>query len=180
MIRILYRLPDLPCAQKFNELVESEGVAHNRIHIAHKDHLTLQKKHLNDLTFLEEFDTVHSGERGFLVGIILTVLAGLSVYEIMEGYPVASMITLFACLVVLGYSTWLGGLIGASSDNYRLQPFRAHLDDGGSVVMLDVDPVSASRLMNVIAHHIPEAQPAGRSQTLDNPFKGSWFLRKHS
>ena len=173
-------MPDLPCAQKLNELVESQGVSHNHIHIAHKDHLTLQKKHLNDLSFLEEYDTVHSGERGFLVGIILTVLAGLSVYELMEGHPVASMITLFACLVVLGYSTWLGGLIGASSDNYRLQPFHDHLDKGGSVVMLDVAPDSASTLMHTVAQHMPEAVPAGRSQTLDNPFKGSWFLRKHS
>ncbi|WP_062270340.1 hypothetical protein [Endozoicomonas arenosclerae] len=180
MIRILYRLPDLTCAQKLNQLVESQGVSHNRIHIAHKDHLTLHKEDLNDLSFLEEYDTVHSGERGFLVGIILTVLVGLSVYELMEGHPIASIITLFASLVVLGYSTWLGGLIGASSDNYRLQPFHDHLEQGGSVVMLDIDADSAPKLMNAIAHHIPEAEPAGRSQMLDNPFKGSFFLRKHS
>lgn len=180
MLRVLYRLPDLSFAQKLNDLAEAEGVNHNRIHIAHKDHLATQKKHLNDLSFLEEYDTVHSGGRGFLVGILLTVLTGLSVHELTEGHPVASVVTFFSCLVVLGYSTWLGGLIGASSDNFRLQPFHDHIEQGGSVVMLDVEPDSLSKLMHVIAQHIPEAEPAGKSQRLDNPFKGSWILKKHS
>ncbi|WOG25999.1 hypothetical protein [Endozoicomonas sp. 8E] len=180
MLRVLYRLPDLTFAQKLNDLAEAEGVSHNRIHIAHKDHLATQKKHLNDLSFLEEYDTVRSGERGFLIGILLTVLTGLAVHELMEGHPVASVVTFFACMVVLGYSTWLGGLIGASSDNFRLQPFHDHLEKGGSVVMLDVESTSVSKLTRVIAVQIPEAEPAGRSQRLDNPFMGSWLLRKHS
>ena len=179
MIKQLYLLPDLNSSERLAEIIESAGVPHNRVHIAHKDHAEAQKRHLNDLTFLEEFDTIHSGERGFLVGAILAILVGLSVYEFLDGHPVASVITLFSCLIVLGYSTWLGGLIGASSDNYRLQPFHDHLERGGSLVMVDVDIRNDADIRSLVANAFPEARPVGSSSALDNPFAGQFFLRKH-
>ena len=179
MIQQLYLLPDLNSSERLAEIIESSGISHNRIHIAHKNHAEAQKRDLNDLNFLEEFDTIHSGERGFLVGAILAMLVGVSVFEFLEGYPVASMVTLFSCLIVLGFSTWLGGLIGASSDNYRLQPFHEHLEQGGSLMLVDVDTRGDADLRSLVANAFPEARPAGSSNTVDNPFAGQFFLRKH-
>ena len=179
MIQHLYLLPDLNSSERLAGIIESSGVPHNRIHIAHKDHAEAQKRSLNDLNFLQEFDTIHSGERGFLVGAILAVLVGLSVFEFLEGHPIASVITLFSCLIVLGYSTWLGGLIGASSDNYRLQPYHDHIERGGSVVLVDVDTRGDAELRSLVASSFPEAQAVGSSNTVDNPFAGQFFLRKH-
>ena len=179
MIKQLYLLPDLNSSEQLAEIIKSAGVPHNRIHIAHKNHAESQKRHLNDLNFLEEFDTIHSGERGFLVGAILAVLVGVSVYEFLEGYPIASVITLFSCLIVLGYSTWLGGLIGASSDNYRLQPYHDHLDQGGSLIMVDVNTRNDAEIRSLVASAFPEAESVGSSSTVDNPFAGQFFLRKH-
>ncbi len=179
MIQLLYKLPDLKAAQKFNDVVESADIAHKHIHIAHKDHLSTQQKHLNDLSFLEEFDTVHSSERGFLIGIVLSAMTGFAVYEYLDGHPVASMITLFASLIVLGYSTWLGGLIGSSSDNYRLQPFHNHLEQGGALVIIDLDAEHEQILNKVLVKEMPSVVPAGRSSTVVNPFAGQLMLRKH-
>ncbi|MGI9273582.1 MAG: hypothetical protein ACR2PT_01810 [Endozoicomonas sp.] len=175
----LYLLPDLDSSKVLASLVEAEGIPDNHIHIAHKDHTSIQKYHLNDLTFIEEFDTIHAGERGLMVGTLLAVLAGLSLYEFLDGHPVASTITLFSCLILLGFSTWLGGLIGSSSDNYRLQPFHDHLQQGGSLIMIDVKTNMESRLIDLIKHAYPLARPAGTSSTIDNPFSGEFFLRKH-
>ncbi|MRI33601.1 hypothetical protein EOPP23_11445 [Endozoicomonas sp. OPT23] len=179
MIQLLYKFPDLKAAQKFNDVAEAAGITHDHLHIAHKDHLGTQKRHLNDLSFLEEFDTLHSSERGFLIGIILSVMTGFAIYEFLEGHPVASMITLFACLIVLGYSTWLGGLIGSSSDNYRLQPFHDHLEQGGALVIVDLDVESEQLLKKALVREMPSVVPAGRSSTIDNPFAGQLMLRKH-
>ena len=179
MIQLLYKLPDLKSAQKFDYVAESAGIEHRHIHIAHKDHLGTQQRHLNDLSFLEEFDTLHSSERGFLVGIVLSAMTGFAIYEYMEGHPIASMITLFACLVVLGYSTWLGGLIGSSSDNYRLQPFHDHLEQGGALVIVDLDVETEQKLKKVLVKEMPSVVPSGRSSTIVNPFAGQLMLRKH-
>ena len=180
MIQQLYLLPDLSASERLVGIIESSGVPCNRIHIAHKDHAEAQKRHLNDLNFLQEFDTIHSGERGFIVGVILALLAGLSVYELLDGHPVASVVTLFSCLIVLGFSTWLGGLIGASSDNYRLQPFHDHIEQGGSVMLVDVDTRSDAELRSLVSSSFPEAKTVGSSNSVDNPFAGHFFLRKHS
>lgn len=179
MIQQLYLLPDLNTSQKLSEIIESSGIPHNRIHIAHKDHTEARKRELNDLNFLEEFDTIHSGERGFIVGSVLAILVGIALFEFLEGHPVASMVTLFSCLIVLGFSTWLGGLIGASSDNYRLQPYHDHLEQGGSLMLVDVETQSDTELRALILNAAPEAQPAGSASKVDNPFAGEFFLRKH-
>lgn len=179
MIQQLYLLPDLGSSERLAGMIESSGIPHNRIHVAHKNHAEAQKRRLNDLNFLEEFDTIHSGERGFIVGVILALLVGLSVFELLEGHPVASVITLFSCLIVVGFSTWLGGLIGASSDNYRLQPFHDHIEKGGSLMLIDVDARSDAELRSLVRTAFPEAKSAGSSNTVDNPFEGQFFLRKH-
>ena len=179
MIQQRYLLSDLNSSERLAGLLESSGVPRNRIHVAHKDHAKVQKRHLNDLNFLEEFDIIHSAERGFIVGVILALLVGLSVFEYLEGHPVASVITLFSCLVVVGFSTWLGGLVGASSDNYRLQPFHDHIEQGGSLVLVDVDTRSDAELRSLVTNAFPEARPAGSGTTVDNPFAGQFFLRKH-
>ena len=175
----LYLLPDLDSSKQLVSLVEAEGIPDKHIHVAHRDHTSAQRYHLNDLNFIEEFDTIHAGERGLMIGVVLAILAGLSLYELLEGHPVASAITLFFGVIILGFSTWLGGLIGSSSDNYRLQPFHEHLQQGGSLVLIDVRTDMESRLASLIRRSFPQARPAGTSSTVDNPFSGELFLRKH-
>ncbi|MFK0571832.1 hypothetical protein [Endozoicomonas sp.] len=97
------------------------------------------KHHLNNLNFLKETGTIHSGERYFIISVILTTVVGFFTYNLLEGHPAGGIGTVFAGLIALGCPTWLGGMIGTSSDDYRLKPCHEHIQQGGAVVMVDVN-----------------------------------------
>ncbi len=179
MKKHLFLLPGLKTAKELSEQLESAGIDHNRIHIAHEDHTRAMKYHLNDLNFLEETDTIHSGERGFMVGVILATVVGFFTYNLLEGHPAGGIGTVFASLIALGFPTWLGGMIGASSDNYRLQPYHDHIQQGGAVVMVDIsNPIERERMNETVSNY-PTARAAGIASGLDNPFAGQLIPRKH-
>ena len=175
----LYLLPGLKTARDLSQQLENSGLKHDQLHIAHNDHSRTVEYHLNDLTFIEESDVIHSGERGFIVGIILSVLTGILFWKFMADHPAGLIVTGFACLIVLGFSTWLGGLIGASSDNYRLQPFHDHMHRGGAVLFVDIrQPRDSTILESIISHFYP-VTPAGTASSHDNPFSGRLIPTKH-
>lgn len=179
MNKHLYQLPGLKTARELSELLENAGVDHNRIHIAHQDHTRTIKYDLNDLNFLEKSDTIHSGERGFIIGVVLATIAGFFTYRLLEGHPAGGIGTVFACLIALGFPTWLGGLIGASSDNYRLQPHHDHLQQGGALVLVDINDPSEQSKLDEIINNYPTARSAGISAGFNNPFTGQLIPRKH-
>ncbi len=179
MKKHLFLLPCLKTARELSALLENSGIDHNRIHVAHEDHARAMKYHLNDLNFLEETDTIHSDERGFMIGVVLAAVVGFFTYRLLEGHPAGGIGTVFACLFALGFPIWLGGMIGASSDNYRLQPYHEHIQQGGAVVMVDINnPLESEKLNETIKNYTP-ARAAGTTSGFDNPFAGQLIPRKH-
>ena len=175
-----YLLEDLRAAEDAIVTLENAGVPDKHIHVFHKDHLAMQKRHLNDTSFVGELDILHAGERGLLVGIAAAGLVGFTIWELMAGHEVVAMVSVFASLVALGFCTWLGGLIGASSDNYRIQPYHDHIEEGGSVIIVDVALGKELFVLDTMATFHPEALHKGFSSTVDNPMAGTFFLRKHA
>ena len=160
--------------------LENTGIEPRHIHIYYKDHLALQKRHLNDVSFVGELDVLHSGERGLLIGLVAAVLVAFGIWEALAGHEIVAFVTVFGSLVALGFCTWLGGLIGVSSDNYRIQPYHDHIEAGGSVIIVDVPLGRELFVMDTMATMHPEAVHQGQSSTIDNPVAGSFFLRKHA
>ncbi|WP_067520850.1 hypothetical protein [Endozoicomonas ascidiicola] len=175
----LYLLPGLKTARHLSEQLEGAGLHHKQLHIAHMDHTRTIQYHLNDLNFLEESDVIHSGERGFLVGMMLSLITGMIAWKLLADHPAGLLITGFACVIVLGFSTWLGGLIGVSSDNYRLQPFHDHISEGGAVLMVDLRTKNDREILDSITSHFEPVKPAGFVSSIDNPFLGDLIPRKH-
>ena len=178
MKKHVFRLPGLKTAREFANLLEAAGFNHNSIHIAHKDQARAKKYHLNCLNFFEQTDTIHSVERGFIVGMILSATLGFLSFSLLKTHPAGGLTALFICLIALGFPTWLGGLIGASSDNYRLQPHHNHLQHGGAAVLIDViRPAQKDTLNTVVANFAP-AELAGITNHFDNPIAGHFLPRK--
>ena len=175
-----FLLRDLEAAEAAVITLENVGVDHRHIHVFHYDHLGMQKRKLNDASFIGELDILHAGERGLLVGLIAALIVGWVVWEVMSGHEVVAMVSAFSGLVALGFCTWLGGMIGASSDNYRIQPYHDHLEAGGSVIIVDVPLGRELFVIDTMNTMHPEALHRGLSSTIDNPMAGSFFLRKHA
>ncbi|PJE78713.1 hypothetical protein CI610_02348 [invertebrate metagenome] len=174
-----YLLPDLEAAERLSLAIESSGVDHQHIHVIHRDRTSLEQRHLNGLSVIEESDVLHCGERGLLVGVLLAIAVGFSLYEWLEGHPVVAVVVFFAVVVIVGFATWVGGMIGASSDNYRLAPYHDDILQGKAVVMVDLLPEEASSVIEMVAQDFNEAKYCGMSDSVDNPFQGGWALRKH-
>lgn len=160
--------------------LENAGIKAEHIHVYHKDHSELQKRHLNEVSFVGERDLVHSGERGLLIGLVISGVVAFGIWEAMAGHEIVAMVTVFGSLVALGFCTWLGGLIGVSSDNYRIQPYHDHIENGGSVIIADIPLGKELFVLDTMATMHPEAAHPGQSSTIDNPMAGSFFLRKHA
>ncbi|AMO56336.1 hypothetical protein GZ77_05950 [Endozoicomonas montiporae] len=175
-----YLLEDLRSAENAVITLENAGVQPKQIHVFHHDHLAMQKRHLNDASFISELDILHAGERGLLVGLFAAGLVAFVVWELLAGHEVVAMISVFAGLVAMGFCTWLGGMIGASSDNYRIQPYHDHIQSGGSVIIVDVDPGKELFVLDTMQTMHPEAMHKGLSSSIDNPMAGDFFLRKHA
>ena len=175
-----YLLDDLRAAEDAVITLENAGIPPRQIHVFHNDHLTMQKRNMNDASFISELDILHAGERGLLIGLFAAGLVGFIIWELMAGHEVVAMVSVFAGLVAMGFCTWLGGMIGASSDNYRIQPYHDHIAKGGSVIIVDVNLGKELFVLDTMATIHPEALHKGLSSSIDNPVAGSLFLRKRT
>ncbi|MET4694769.1 hypothetical protein [Endozoicomonas lisbonensis] len=175
-----YLLEDLRAAEDAVITLENAGIRPKQIHVFHNDHLAMQKRNLNDASFISELDILHAGERGLLIGMFAAGLVAFIVWELMAGHEIVAMVSVFAGLVAMGFCTWLGGMIGASSDNYRIQPYHDHIAAGGSVIIVDVTLGKELFVLDTMATTHPEARHKGLSSSIDNPVAGSLFLRKHA
>ncbi|MBO9493933.1 hypothetical protein J7438_07515 [Thalassotalea sp. G20_0] len=172
MKKHLFLLPGLKTARELSEQLESAGIDHNRIHIAHQDHSCDTNYNLNHLNLLKKNDTIHSGAIEFKVGVILAATVGFLTYNLWEGHPAGGIGTVFACLIALGFPAWLGGMIGGSSDNGRLQPCHDHIQQGGAVVMVNIKTrIEWERMNETVSNYAP-ARAAGVACGLENPFSG--------
>ncbi|CAM3702327.1 hypothetical protein [Parendozoicomonas haliclonae] len=156
--------------------LEDLGVAHNHLHVANNNHLSLEKKHLNDVGTFGDTDLIHSGLRGLIIGVVASAVCGTLTWMYFGHHELGGVITAFVSLIALGFSTWLGGLIGANHDNWRLSPYHDLLADGKSLLIVDMESGQEEQVQRLMASQHREAVHTGESSSVDSPLKGGWHL----
>ena len=156
--------------------LEDMGVAHRHLHVVSNDVLSLEKRHLNPVSPFQENDMIHTGLRGFVLGAIAAGSVGWAISEWLAGHELMAVIAGFCCLVILGFCTWVGGLIGASHDNWRLSPYHDQMEKGQSLLVVDVTPSQELEVVRLMAAIHREARHTGEVSSIDTPFSGGWNL----
>jgi hypothetical protein len=128
--------------------------------------------HLNDVEAVLRQDVVHGTERGAVVGIIgaaitLLVAWGIGIHETITWVP-----PIFLAIIVLGFCTWEGGLIGIQEPHSDFARFRDYLRSGKHVLMVDVGPEQEDTLRRVTIQH-PGLAPAGEGSAAPGWFIGA-------
>ena len=153
----------------FEEQLEASGVTTPHIHvlslhdteIAHHDHINYVQ------SFMKK-DVVHSTELGAVVGICVAALS-LVVANLLGWTESAAGWTpfIFLAIILLGFCTWEGGLIGMETPNYHFERFADALKNDKHIFFIDLEPNQEDILTQVVQLH-PQVEQAGTGSATPN------------
>lgn len=170
MKRLYYLTKNINVAEQVSYRLHEEGITDWNFHVLGKDKANLVRHHLHSTTPLQELDIIRSGERGVLAGFG----AGVAVTAFLALFtPVGASMTLLmqiAVIILLSlFGAWLGGLIGVSSENYKIRRFHSKIEAGFFLLMIDVLPEQKRQLREVV-DEFSDIHEAGEDSTIITPF----------
>ncbi len=155
---------DLDDLEHVEQDLESAGVTTPQIHVLSEDDSGVELHHLHEVEAVLKKDVVHGTERGALVGIIaaaaILILAWFSGLTATYTWVPA----IFLAVIVLGFCTWEGGLIGIQEPHTDFRRFQDDLHKGKHILFVDVDPGQEAILRAVVGKH-PKLQEAGEGHS---------------
>lgn len=157
------------------ELVErallERGLPSPQVHVLSNDDAGATQHQLHQVHSLLRQDTIHSGEIGALIGLavaaIALALAWFSGLTAQLGWaPMA-----FVALILFGFVTWEGGLLGFQMPNSQYRRFAKALADGQHMLIVDVEPAQERLLRGILAANA-HLRPAGTGRAAPR-----WLVR---
>jgi len=153
MKRHYFIADDLGVAAAVEQELTSQGIAAEKMHVLSLDDAGAERRHLHDVQSLMKRDVIHSTEIGALVGLAASIVAIVAAQLSGLADKVGWVPFVFLAIVVLGFFTWEGGLIGIQLPNSRFRRFESALRAGKHVIFVDVDPAEEPRLLEVASSH---------------------------
>jgi hypothetical protein len=165
--RYFYISNDLDDLEAFEEELEAAGIDTVQIHVLSEDPEGLRAhQHLHEVQEFMKKDVVHSGLFGAVVGLIAATLALVVPYSLgWTETPAGWVPFAFLAVILLGFCTWEGGLLGMHRTNHHFETFRKELEAGRHVFFVDAEPGQEKTLETMLERH-PRIQPAGRGHAM--------------
>ena len=144
MERYYYISDSLDELEDVEQELEKAGITTEQIHVLSQDDGEVAQRKLHSVTSIMKKDIVHSTVKGAIVGVCLSglVLLGASWTGWPETYTWTPFI--FLSIVVLGFSTWEGGLWGIQEPNHHFTRFQDELEEGKHILFVDVPKKQSS------------------------------------
>jgi hypothetical protein len=160
MKRHYYISADLDDLERVEQDLEEAGVSTPQIHVLSEDDAGVKTHHLHEVEAVLKKDVVHGTELGAVVGAIgAAAILGIAWYSgLTETYTWVPAI--FLAVIVLGFCTWEGGLIGIQEPHTDFRRFEDELHAGKHVLFVDVPIEQESILQAVVSNH-PKLKTAG-------------------
>ncbi|HCS27138.1 MAG TPA: NAD/FAD-utilizing enzyme [Spongiibacteraceae bacterium] len=160
MNRHYYISDDLDDLAVVESDLEQAGVTTPQIHVLSEDDAGLTNHHLHQVEAVLKKDVVRGTELGAVVGIVgaALVLAVCWYTGFAETYTWVPGI--FLAIVILGFCTWEGGLIGIQEPHAEFRQFQDVLKAGKHILFVDVDPDQEAILERVTRAH-PKLEAVG-------------------
>lgn len=159
--RIYWLIPDVASAQRtVNELLLAH-VPIKKIHCIGRESVGLSNLHPANV--LQTTDVIYAAELGLLVGGTMGVVAGLLVAMY---YPLGFQSMEWGVVAILGVvgalmGAWSSSLIGISVPSHRLSRFKAAIERGEILLMVDVPGLQVKRIEALLQASHPEARFEG-------------------
>ncbi len=151
---------DLSVVAAVERALMARGIAAEQIHVLSLDDADAEQRQLHDVQSLMKKDVIHSAEIGALIGLAASVAAIVGAHLSGLAAQVGWVPFVFLAIVLLGFFTWEGGLIGMHLPNSRFRRFEKALRAGEHVFFVDVNSAEEADVRDVLAAH-PQLRPAG-------------------
>lgn len=172
MKRHYYISDDLRDLQIIGQELQDVRITRPQYHVLSEDDAGVNQYDLHEVQSVLKKDVIHSSELGAMIGAALAVITLCSAHLIgMTETTAGWMPFIFLSLVILGFCTWEGGLIGIQSPHYQFARFQNILKKGKHVLFVDVDINQELALSNVISRH-PRLKIAGLGEATPK-----WVIR---
>ena len=144
--------------------MEAAGVSTPQIHVLSNDEAGLEAHQLHQVEAVLKQNVVRGTELGAVVGMIgaVATLALWWMFDVPESYTWIPVI--FLAIIVLGFCTWEGGLIGIQQMHVDFRRFRDDLEQGKHVLFVDFDADQEQTINAVVAQH-PRLVDAGEGES---------------
>lgn len=144
------------------EQMEAAGISTPQIHVlSGNDAEVANHHHLHEVQSFMKRDIVHSTLRGAVVGVCAFLLVPAVAYYAGWTDSAAGWLPfLFLAVVLLGFSTWVGGLLGIEKPNHNFVRFEKILNDGKHVLFVDLEPDQKAVVERILKSH-PQVELAG-------------------
>jgi len=170
MKRHYYLSEDLDDLELIEQQLESAGVITPQIHVLSEDDAGVKAHRLNEVEAVLRKDVVHGTERGAIVGVIGAAIILLIAWATGITDTITWVPPIFLSVIILGFCTWEGGLIGIQEPHADFAKFRDSLSAGKHVLVVDVSESQEHILQRVASEH-PKLTPAGEGNAAPG-----WFL----
>ena len=173
MKRLYYLTKDIDVAESVSDRLHEEGITDWHFHVLGKDKANVVQHHLHGATPLQELDIIRSGERGVMGGFLVGLIA-VGVVGSMTSFGEQMTLTaqLFAIVLFSLFGAWLGGLVGVSTENYKIKRFHDDIENGEILLMVDVTPDKKRDVQDVM-DEFRYVREAGEDSTMVNPFESA-------
>jgi hypothetical protein len=154
MKRHYYISDDLDNLAKIEQDLEAKGISTPQIHVLSENDAEVEKHHLHAIEAVLKQDVVHSTELGAVVGVVLAAILLLVAYYLDWHTSAAGWMPFgFLAVIILGFCTWEGGLIGIQIPNYQFKRFQTLLKQGKHVIFIDIDADQEDILANMFKNN---------------------------
>lgn len=162
MLRHYFISDNLDDLELFEQQLEASGISTPQIHVLSKrDEDVAQHENLNSVQSFMKKDIIHSTEVGAVIGLVLAAFILTVAY--VSGWTESAagwLPFIFLAVVLLGFSTWEGGLLGIQRPNFHFTRFTDALKKGKHIFFVDLDAAQEDTLDKVLQSH-PGVEVAG-------------------
>jgi hypothetical protein len=170
MKRHFFLSDDLDDLEQVERDLEAAGVSTPQIHVLSEDDAGVQAHKLNDVEAVLRKDVVHGTERGAVIGVIGAAIVLLATWATGIAATITWVPPIFLAVIVLGFCTWEGGLIGIQEPHSDFKRFTEDLRAGRHVLFVDVSAPQEEILQRIAKAH-PKLTAAG-----EGPAAPGWFV----
>ncbi len=146
---VMYISENVDDVENAEKELEQQGISRNAIHILSEDEYQLATHNLPSIPDFEKSDLIRKGWIGAGIGITLAIIfLGLTAvfqWHVDYGWPLFG----FIAVMIAGFCTWEGGLIGISTTNHRFEPIYEKIKKGSHLVLVKTSSQDESKIKSV-------------------------------
>tara|TARA_R110002072_G_scaffold935_11_gene7689 strand:- start:9265 stop:9831 length:567 start_codon:yes stop_codon:yes gene_type:complete len=161
---------DLDELKVIEQELEQSGVITPQIHVLSEDDAGVKTHRLNAVEAVLRKNVVGGTERGALIGAIGAALILAAAWATGIAATISWVPPVFLAVIVLGFCTWEGGLIGIQEPHADFIRFRDSLKAGKHILAVDIG-ASQEHILHKITSEHPGLSPAG-----EGPAAPGWFV----